>query len=152
MIIRSVKLDPASCAIYDRRDDGVWKIALILTNTGGTIGHVQTCEVSFDLYSENGSPYETVGAQTLDETFELRPGDRHTIELKLPGDKFRIILYAMETAFANHTTKLVWPMCHGTITYSDDNGFERRTGFARQWEMESKRFKVVDDSENEYAD
>ena len=125
---------------------------MILTNVGGTIAQVQRYEVSFDLYAENGSPYETVGAQTLDEPFELRPGDRHTLELSLPGDKFRTILHAMETAFANHATKIVWPMCRGTILYSDDNGFERRTSFARQWEMETKRFKVVDDPENEYVD
>jgi hypothetical protein len=152
VIVRSVRLDPASCVIYDRRDDGEWKIELILTNVGGTIAQVQRYEVSFDLYAENGSPYETVGAQTLDEPFELRPGDRHTLELSLPGDKFRTILHAMETAFANHATKIVWPMCRGTILYSDDNGFERRTSFARQWEMETKRFKVVDDPENEYVD
>jgi hypothetical protein len=152
VIVRSVKLDPASCGLYDRRGDGVWKIELILTNIGGTIGQVQKFEVSFDLYSENGSPYETVGTQTLNESFELRPGDRHSLELKLPGHKFHTILHAMEMAFANHMTKLVWPMCRGTITYIDDAGFERRTGFARQWEIETKRFKVVDDPENEYAD
>ncbi|MGA9668222.1 MAG: hypothetical protein WBQ94_03390 [Terracidiphilus sp.] len=152
VIVRSVKLDPSSCVLYDRRGDGAWKIEVMLTNVGGTVSHVQRCDVSFDLYAENGSPYETVGAQTLTEPFVLRPGDRHPLELSLPGDKFRIILYAMETAFANHITKLVWPMCHGTITYADDNGFERRTGFARQWEIETRRFKVADDPENEYAD
>jgi hypothetical protein len=152
VIVRSVKLDPVSCVIYDRRDDGKWKIEVMLTNIGGTISQVQRCDVRFDLYAENGSSYDTVGAQTLDEPFELRPGDRHVLELNLPGDKFRTILHAMETAFANHATKLVWPMCRGTILYSDDNGFERRTGFIRQWEIETKRFKVVDDPENEYAD
>ncbi|MGA3049925.1 MAG: hypothetical protein ABSD67_25205 [Terracidiphilus sp.] len=152
VIVRSVKLDPSSCAIYDRRGDGSWKIEVLLTNVGGTLSHVQRCDVSFDLYAENGSPYETVGAQTLDEPFVLRPGDRHSLELKLPGDKFRTILHAMETAFANHTTKLVWPTCRGTIVYHDENGFERRTGFARQWEIETKHFKLIDDPENEYTD
>jgi hypothetical protein len=152
VIVRSVKLDPVSCVIFDRHGDGEWKIEVMLTNVGGTISQVQRCDVSFDLYTENGSPYETVGAKTLDEPFELRPGDRHALELSLPGDKFRTILYAMEAAFSNHATKIVWPMCRGTILYSDDNGLERRTCFARQWEIETKRFKVVDDPENEYVD
>lgn len=39
----------------------------------------------------------------------------------------------------------------GWVLYADDNGLERTTGFARYYDVPTRRFIVMDDSDYEYA-
>jgi hypothetical protein len=153
VIVRSVKLDPPATEFYDRRGDGKWTIAIYLANTGGTEATVRKCEAWFQMYSREGNPMDTIWVNTFDQEFLLLPAGRHTLAGTLPdGDKFRQSLHSIESVVERNHVQMRYPTCHGTITYLDGNGFERKTGFFRQWNVGGQRFTVGDDPEHEYQD
>lgn len=45
-----------------------------------------------------------------------------------------------------------WIVCFGNLTYLDDNGASRSTGFHRRYNIKRKRFIPSDDPEEEYTD
>ncbi|MGA2697800.1 MAG: hypothetical protein ABSE92_17200 [Terriglobales bacterium] len=155
--VRGIKMDPASGLFYDRRMDKRWKIDLHITNTGGTAAYIQQREVFFQMYSERGEPGEIFWSENIDKRIQLLPGGQYIWEGTFPGDKFRNSLRLIESSPQNESYKVRsrqgrLPICHGTISYRDDNGFERKTSFMREWKVESQRFAVVDDPEHEYQD
>jgi hypothetical protein len=153
VIVRSVKLDPPATLFYDRRADGKWNIEIHLRNTGGTEATVSKCEVWFQMYSREGNPIDTIWGNIFDQAFSLLPGGRHALTGTLPeGDKFRQSLHSIESSVERNHIQMRYPTCHGTITYRDGNGFERKTGFMRQFNVGGQRFAVVDDPEHEYQD
>lgn len=152
VIVRTIKLDPITSSTYDGLDNKLWKIQLQVTNSGGTIARVLKCVVFSYLISEaHGMGREDVCTEEW-ENFTLIPGERRQLDLKFTSEDFRAALHVMEYAISHKEKQYTWPVCAGTITYLDDNGFTRETGFLRSWDVKSRRFNASTDPECEYAD
>lgn len=156
VIVRSIKLDPPATIFYERRKEGIWSVSINLTNTGGTEAKVKKVDALFQIYSDTGMPLDTIGTvwtPALDREFLVLPGSQHILRgVVTDGQSFYLSLHSIESSTASHNTQLRRPTCHGTITYVDGNGFERKTGFIREWKVEVQRFAVVDDPAYEYQD
>ena len=152
VIIRRMKLNPATSALYDGLADRAWKIELQIANTGGTVAHVLKCIVSLHLKDDypTGQSPETWNKSYA--PFSLIPGERRTLDLVFSSDAFRAALHVMEHIVRKGEKQYTWPLCTGTITYADDNGFTRETEFQRSWNVKTLRFDASTDPEYEYAD
>jgi hypothetical protein len=58
----------------------------------------------------------------------------------------------IENAINNGKSQTVFPVCRGIIVYFDQNMAERRTGFARGWDIKRALSVPHKDSEYEYED
>jgi hypothetical protein len=147
VLIRSIILDPET---VEDKPAGPCKIRLLLVNTGGTIAYVDSCEFSLDWFDIE-KPTILFGHAT-DSSFSLVPGQSRSIDLEIPGSGFPMSLYSLEVNVREGARQKKFPMCSGTITYTDDNKIQRRTGFQRVWDVSSRRFAASTDTEYEYAD
>lgn len=152
-MVRQVRLNPRRRIDYDRREGGKWTLEIILVNAGGTTAHVEFCKASFQMYGEKWEgPTDDLGFGNWDQTFQLPPSQRHTLEITLDENSLRAELYSIECNFELTATQTQWPICQGTIFYKDDNGMERETGFARGWSVKREQFIAAGGSATEYQD
>jgi hypothetical protein len=152
IIVRAITLDPPTSAIYDGLDDKAWKIELHLKNSGGTVAHIQECVASFFLESTAPNPPPSENWTHKWGELSLAPGERSQLDLVFSSQDLRAALHVMEYVVRHREDQYTWPICTGTIVYSDANGLKRETGFFRKWEVDGQRFTPSGDPEKEYAD
>jgi hypothetical protein len=152
VIVRSMRLDPPSFIYFDRRGDGIWKIELQLMNIGGTVATIQKGLAFFQEYVDGHPRKELAPFLILEEKFSLRPGERRSLDYALSPEAFRDYMQVLETSTTLKDKQPCWPICHGAITYRDENGFDRETGFGREWNVKEERFDPLDDPKFEYQD
>jgi hypothetical protein len=152
VVVRSLKLNPSSEIYYLRRKDRGWKVEIVLFNAGGTVAHVHTCQAFFQMIGSKGEWLDDLGHEYWDHQFDLPPGKRHSLNLILDAENFRTKFHGVEATYRLNRRQMRFPTCFGTISYKDDNGFERETGFFREWSMDRKQFIVADDDAHEYQD
>ena len=78
----------------------------------------------------------TIGAE------ELAPGEAVMLGWVEPSEKVE-----PAEAFDNATLLVV-----GSITYGDDAGVSRQTGYFRQYDTDAGRLRTIEDPDFEYAD
>jgi hypothetical protein len=153
IVVRNMRLDPASWVYYERRADGKWKIELQIMNIGGTLAVVQKVEAFFQEYDKNGSPRKDLAEWKFwTDPISLKPGERRALEIALDGERFKTYMHTLEATAELADRQERWPVCHGTITYTDGNGFNRETGFGRQWDVRAQHFEALGDPNYEYQD
>jgi hypothetical protein len=157
VIVTRIDLNPASSTEYDRLDDRVWKIELLLFNNGDTTAHVKHCEAAFFLFGDGGKPTTEVERyqSKIWPHFSLAPRERRTFDMPMggtSGDTLRLTIQILEQAVKSGKPQTSTLICGGTIKYADDNGAIRQTGFRRGWDIRNKRFITYDNPENEYQD
>lgn len=156
--VRRVRLDPPATKYFDRRMDGIWKLELTLHNIGGTTAHVQKCQGFFNLQSgEDGRSKDSVSGLYIDKPSDIPAGGKHPLEIRLDEVRFRKMLGEVEDDVrledgSRGSIRPDWFLYYGTITYRDDNGLDRDTGFSRQWYTRGQHFLASDDVEAEYQE
>jgi hypothetical protein len=122
-----------------------WQLAgaFYMVNAGNQDATVVSLEqfLSFDDFLPFEQPHEN--------------GVRKFIKIKLkPGESKRISFHPI--AIGNPDTRTltigVAMTAIGRLTYEDEIGNRRETGFARKFEMKRQRFIAMDDPDYEYAD
>jgi len=151
IVVRKMRLNPTAVIYFDRRNDGVWKIDLEISNVGGTPAYVQEITAYFQVYVGH-SPTDDLGGLFADQPFEIPAGRRREIAIPLSAEKTRSYMEKLESSIKQNGIRTDWPICHGTITFRDDNGIDRDTGFGREWDIKAERFIPIDSPEWEYQD
>jgi hypothetical protein len=72
------------------------------------------------------------------------------VEVKSGMHGFGITIDKMAPYSPRALTK-EWVVCVGYLVYEDDNGTKRQTGFCREYDHASKRWKPVKDDDYEYS-
>jgi hypothetical protein len=152
VIVRNVKLDPSSGE--EAQEGKQWKVQISLSNTGGTVAHIRSCEASlyWDKREEPRTSTE-VCAETW-SPFEMTSGERSDLEFEIPSEiGFPITLGVEEIDVTEKgVEQRVWLMCEGKLKYADDNGAERETGFLWAYLLKTREFTPSTDPDREYAD
>jgi hypothetical protein len=79
------------------------------------------------------------------------------LDLSLPAERFREILANLRVdreLEGDSRGEFVADFLayHGTITYRDDNGLDRDTGFSRNWNAPAAKFIPSNDPDAEYQE
>jgi hypothetical protein len=154
VIVRKIVIDPCAVIYFDRRgDEAEWKISLHLHNAGGTVAHVHKYSTWLHLFhAVSGGTKSLVGGLGEDAPFDIPAGGNHVVDLKPDCRKFRAMLVAIGAARENGQ-EADYFVYIGTISYADDNGTTRDTGFYRIWMGNQNQFFVpAKDPGLEYQD
>ena len=158
VVLRSIKLNPPNYATYLAVNDGIWKVELILTNTGSTKASIEKCDLHIAFFGDQPFPWSAQGAPLGSKEwapFVLPPADRYPLEFVIPRESGFSIGFGTQVEMLrmpNNHGQAVWPTCSGTIVYVDDNGHRRQTGFSRRWNIPAERFESSEDPDLEYQD
>jgi hypothetical protein len=135
-------------------DKGAY-ISMVIVNIGDTSDHIKPWKFAFiqkhrfeggRIQDRNIYPIEVADAV-------LAAGQPRHLEFKLPDGLRQYVFGRFNKPLEGEgRTRNVHPIVCGVITYTDDNGCERRTAFFREWDDASKNFKKSDDAEKEYED
>lgn len=151
--IRAIDLDPSSYMYFDRRGDGIWKIAIKVANTGGTKTVITEGIGYFQTYKENYPINELTPWWILEDPISIEAGERIEIIYLLDAKRIREYMEAAESeTILKDREPERYPIFRGTIKYRDEIGITRQTGFCRQWNFKRQKFIVLDDPEFEYQD
>jgi hypothetical protein len=153
VILRAVTLFPTSTSKHGIADLQLWQIAIVLVNQGGNTAHVSTCGCNVYWRDNYPKPHKHNPAASERWTdLSLGPGEMRELVIQIQELDFSAAFAVSEHVTNKQETPYLWLICEGVITYHDDNGWTRQTGFKRQWNMETKRFEVSPDEETEYVD
>jgi hypothetical protein len=156
IVIRSMTLNPHSYAAYKAANDGIWKVELTLANQGDTRATIEKCELKISVFDEDPLPWQRDSTDFASKQWTeltLPAAGRVPLEFVIPRDSVFSTAFEMQVQLLDRGREQgVWPTCHGTIVYVDDNGHRRQTGFFRQWNIPGKRFETSKDTELEYQD
>jgi hypothetical protein len=158
IVLRSAALNPRNLADYQAGNEGIWKIELLLVNTGSTQATIESCELEFEWGKDDPVPWDTKPRAICAQkwvSFVIRPAGRFPLEVDIPHDSgfsitFDLIVQNLKNPHGGRQT--AWPTCRGTIIYSDENGHKRQTGFCRRWDISAERFLISEDPDLEYQD
>jgi len=152
VVVRNISLDPLTVAEFDKRGNGLWEVVLLIVNEGGNVARVTSCAISTLIRTS----YPTLNSESIGKEnqvgFSLRPGERKQLRVKITYDQFRITMHVIEHVATKNETQYTAPVCSGEVTYQDEHGWERRTGFERMWDANSRTFKPSDNPSVEYID
>jgi hypothetical protein len=159
VVLRSIRLNPPNIAEYQVANNGEWKIEFLLVNTGSTKATVETCQLDLAVIKDNPIPRIDKPQHFCTkkwESFVVPAGGRHPLELMIPYEAgfaitFDLVVQNLSSPYSSGQQQ-TWPICYGTIIYTDDNGHKRQTGFHRRWNILAERFEASDDQELEYED
>lgn len=131
-------------------NDGALKIEFWLTNIGGTPAHITRSDITA-AWEVPAELKRKILAHAAFQPISLQPGQDHSAivditEISIPYEVDRIAVDEMGRDQGG------WIYCFGSLTYLDDNGNSRSTGFFRKYNIKRKRFIPSDDPEEEYAD
>lgn len=154
VIVSNIALNPATSTEYDRLDDGIWKVELLLFNNGDTTAHVKHCEVGLSLWGDHPIIERERYQSKKWPHFCLAPRERKPLEMQIEGEggELRIAIHVLENTVRDGRQQVSTIMCAGIIKYADDNGAIRQTEFRRGWDIRNKRFITYDNPEHEYQD
>ena len=129
-----------------------------LHNSGGTVAHIWKCEAFFQIHDgDTGWSKDNVAFLYIDTPFDIAAGGKHQLDLSLPAERFREILANLRVdreLEGDSRGEFVADFLayHGTITYRDDNGLDRDTGFSRNWNAPAAKFIPSNDPDAEYQE
>lgn len=156
IVVRRLALNPHSYAAYMTANDGIWKVELTLANQGSTKATIEKCELKISVFREDPLPWHgdsTDFTSTQWTDLSVPAAGRLSLEFVIPRESGFSIAFGTQVEMLNMSREqAVWPTCHGTIVYVDDNGHRRQTGFFRQWNIPGERFETSKDPELEYQD
>ncbi|HEY1987369.1 MAG TPA: hypothetical protein VGG85_18270 [Terracidiphilus sp.] len=159
IVLRRISLNPRNLKTYQAADNGIWKIELLLVNTGSTKATIETFRMEFEWIKDDPLPWQdqptAICAHTW-SSFVIPAAGRHPLELAIPYDNgfpatFDLMVQMLASPYSSGSQG-AWPTCRGTIIYADENGHKRQTGFYRKWNITAERFEVSEDPDLEYQD
>jgi hypothetical protein len=146
--VRSVNLRVIDAA---ETSDKKCAFELTIVNVGGTDAVVDPFEVTLEWVSG-----ELPGSLILKkqiQKFSLAAGERKMFPIEVHDiAKFMVSYYMIENVIRSGKDQTAFPVCRGTIVYFDQNNAERRTGFARGWNIKGACSIANKDPEFEYQD
>ena len=149
--VRSVRFDPTTVAEFDARGNPAWTIEICIVNAGDTVAHIRTCE-AISFWRDNSRRSRAQIAKKEWPPKSLQPGEVERLLLPVEEPTHRSHRKIVEDAINRGNEAQEFPACMGQISYDDDNGHHRETGFERRWDFKSRRFMPSDDPETEYSD
>jgi hypothetical protein len=156
IVVRRLALNPRSYAAYRAANDDIWKVELTLANQGSTKATIEQCELKISVFRENPLPWHRDSsdfASTQWTGLSVPAAGRLSLEFVIPRESAFWVSFGTQVEMLDRGSEQgVWPTCHGTIVYVDDNGHRRQTGFFRQWDIPGERFQISKDPELEYQD
>ena len=132
IVVRRLALNPRSFAAYMAANDRIWKVELTLANQGSTKATIEKCELKISVFGENPLPWQgdsTDFASTQWTNLSVPAAGRLSLEFVIPRDSSFSVSFGTQVEMLDMTHnhgQAVWPTCHGTIVYVDDNGPEDR--------------------------
>ena len=130
--------------------DGALNVEIWLTNTGDSPAHITRSDITVGWEVPAELKKKVVASSTFPPA-SLQPGQDHsaTVDITEIAVPYRVAQIAVDEMGRDQEA---WIYCFGNLTYLDDNGSSRSTGFFRKYNIKRKRFVPSDDPEEEYAD
>jgi hypothetical protein len=161
VVVRSLTLHPKSTsertemADKDNPNGPPWRIRLLIENGGGTAAHIQPSDVEIAWLKRSPDHREPIQTEKIAAS-ALQAGEERMIEFILRNDvptggSIHVRLGISESAVFRDLPQMTYILCGGVITYTDDIGVKRKTGFDRIYHIKSQTFCPSADSEREYA-
>jgi len=126
-------------------------VELVLINVGDTVANVEPFDVLFEWIPEF-RPQNLIVKERIPK-FSMAPGERVPLSITIPDtSKFMVTYYAIKNTMEDGNDQSIFPACSGTIVYFDQNKTERRTGFARAWNIKGSHSVTSKDPNDEYED
>lgn len=137
-------------AVRLTEQDGALKVEIWLTNIGDTPAHITKSDMKVGWEVPAELKKKIVASSTF-PLASLQPGQDHptTVDITEIAIPYRVAQIAVDEMGRDQEA---WIYCFGNLTYLDDNGSSRSTGFFRKYDIKRKRFIPSDDPEEEYAD
>ncbi len=114
-----------------------------ITNVGGTTATVTDAGAAI-VFVQSSLPPDVMFAKRSVTNVTLRSGEASS----WPASSATNLTALELSSFYQGATKLV---CVGYLTYKDDFGTIRNSGFCRQYDLPRRRWEIVNDPDYEYA-
>jgi hypothetical protein len=145
--IRAMKFD-VSQALSKTDSFAIWK--LVLANVGGSVAHIKSTIIVFDLLVEDvKDEVYSLGTEDVGG-FDLAAGQIENLTSKLTN--IRQIMSVGKFGGDSEIGQYAWIRCSGSFIFVDDNGIERRVGFRRRYNVKTGSFHPDPDPEYEFDD
>jgi hypothetical protein len=134
------------------RDNPGWSFRIQIENLGGTNANVKRgdIEIRWRVFSEHR--YQVLHKESI-RGFPLGAGDEYVgIWTITDEEMFASKINTFSMAFRDGKIGTFTMQAVGTIGYTDDSGMFKKTGFCRNLDIETERFRSLPDSEDEYQD